>query len=62
MDVSEEPNPEHRQANPAWLALPLLVIALIALIVGLVASRTTRQPYSAPFSHPFFRDVLQIKA
>jgi hypothetical protein len=62
MDVSEEPNPEHRQANPAWLALPLLAIALIALTVGLVASRTTRQPYSAPFFHPFFRDVLQMKA
>ena len=60
--MSEGPNPERRRANPAWLALPLLVIALITLTVGLVASRTTRHPYSAPFFHPFFRDVLQMKA
>src|ERR1700741_2158977 len=45
-----------------WLALPLVAFPLIALTVGLVAGRTTREPYSAPFFHPFFRDVLQMKA
>ena len=50
------------RAHPMWLALPLAAFALIALTVGLVAGRTTREPYSAPFFHPFFRDVLQMKA
>jgi len=45
-----------------WLALPLVIFALITLTVGLVAARTTREPYSAPFFHPFFKDVLQMKA
>lgn len=49
-------------ANPAWLALPLVVFALIALTVGLVARRTVREPYATPFFHLFFADVLQMKA
>jgi hypothetical protein len=50
------------RANPMWLTLPLVAFALIALTLGLVAGRTTREPYSAPFFHLFFRDVLQMKA
>jgi len=48
--------------NPAWLALALLTFALIALGVGLVASWTAREPYATPFFHPFFSDILQMKA
>jgi uncharacterized protein DUF6529 len=49
-------------ANPAWLALPLVVFALIALTVGLVARQTSRTPYSTPFFHLFFSDTLHMKA
>lgn len=48
--------------NPTWLALPLVVFALIALTVGLVAGGKVREPYATPFFHLFFRDVLQMKA
>ena len=48
--------------NPAWLAVPLAVFALITLIVGLVARQTVREPYATPFFHPFFTDTLQMKA
>ena len=49
-------------ANPAWLALPLVVFALITLTVGLVARQTTRTPYSTPFFDLFFSDTLHMKA
>ncbi len=49
-------------ANPAWLAVPLVVFALITLTVGLVAWQTVREPYTTPFFHPFFTDTLQMKA
>ena len=49
-------------ANPAWLAVPLVVFALITLTVGLVARQTVREPYATPFFHPFFTDTLQMKA
>src|SRR5437867_2432023 len=49
-------------ANPAWLAVPLVVFALIALTVALVARQTVREPYATPFFHPFFADTLQMKA
>ena len=49
-------------ANPAWLAVPLVVFALIALTVALVARQTVREPYATPFFHPFFTDTLQMKA
>jgi hypothetical protein len=42
--------------------LPLLLFAFTALIVGLVASKTVRQPYETPFSHLFFSDTLHMKA
>ena len=61
--MSEARTSNHpRSTNPAWLALPLALFALITLTVGLVAGRTTREPYAAPFFHLFFRDVLQMKA
>jgi hypothetical protein len=49
-------------ANPAWLAVPVVVFTLIALTVGLVARQTVREPYATPFFHPFFTDTLQMKA
>src|SRR6266849_6864568 len=49
-------------ANPAWLAIPLVVFAFIMLVVGLVARQTVREPYATPFFHPFFTDTLQMKA
>jgi Family of unknown function (DUF6529) len=48
--------------SPAWLALPLVAFALIALTVGLIAGQTVREPYSVPFFKLFFRDTLQMKA
>ena len=50
------------RVNRAWLAVPFVVVALIALTVGLVARRTVREPYAAPFFHPFFSDTLHMKA
>jgi hypothetical protein len=49
-------------ANPTWLAFPLVVFALITLTVGLLASQTVQEPYSAPFFHLFFSDTLHMKA
>jgi uncharacterized protein DUF6529 len=60
--VSERLSPKYPSgAHPAWLALPLVVFALIAVTVGLVAGRTVREPYATPFFHLFFADVLQMK-
>jgi len=53
---------ESSGANPAWLAVPLMVFALITVTVGLVARQTVREPYATPFFHPFFTDTLQMKA
>ena len=49
-------------ANRGWLAVPLVVFALITLTVGLVARETVREPYQTPFFHPFFTDTLHTKA
>jgi len=49
-------------ANRVWLALLLVVFALITLTVGLIAGGTVREPYATPFFHLFFRDVLHMKA
>lgn len=47
--------------NSPWLALPLVIVALIALTVGLLAKRTVREPYVTPFFHLFFADTLHMK-
>lgn len=52
---------KRRSPNPLWLAIPLLILALVSLTVGLVASRTIRQPYPTPFFHLFFSDTLHMK-
>ncbi len=49
-------------ANPAWLAVPLMLVALITLTVGLVTRQTVHRPYAIPFFHPFFTHTLQMKA
>ena len=41
---------------------PLVVFALVTLTVGLVASKTVRQPYETPFLHLFYSDTLHMKA
>jgi hypothetical protein len=46
----------------AALVLPFFMFALIALAVGLLASRTRRSPYQVPFFHLFFSDTLHMKA
>ena len=48
--------------NQAWLAVPLVVFALITLTVGLVARQTVREPYDTPLFRPFFTDTLHMKA
>ena len=62
--MSEKPSLKEQPsgANPAWLAVPLVVLALVTLTVGLVARQTVREPYATPFFHPFFTDTLQMKA
>lgn len=50
------------RANSVWLAVPLVLFALVALSVGLVARQTLREPYANAFFHPFFSDTLQVKA
>jgi hypothetical protein len=46
----------------ALTVLPLGLFALVALTVGIVASRAAREPYEAPFPHLFFTDTLHMKA
>jgi hypothetical protein len=48
-------------SSPAWLAIPLVIFALVSLTVGMVASRTVQQPYQTPFFHLFFSDTLHMK-
>ena len=43
------------------LVLPFIIFALVALTVGLLASRTIRSPYETPFFHLFFSDTLHMK-
>ncbi len=45
----------------AWLALPIVIFALISLTIGMVAHQTVRSPYSVPFFHLFFSDTLHMK-
>ena len=41
--------------------LPFIIFAVVALTVGLLASRTIRSPYATPFFHLFFSDTLHMK-
>jgi hypothetical protein len=43
------------------LLLPLALFAIVALTVGVVASRTIPQPYRAPSARLFFSDALHMK-
>lgn len=54
-------NAKETRPSRAWLILPLLVFALIALTVGIVAHQTVRSPYTVPFFHLFFSDTLHMK-
>lgn len=53
----------HRPLVPrrVVLVLPFIIFALVALTVGLLASRTIRSPYATPFFHLFFSDTLHMK-
>lgn len=42
-------------------ALPFIIFALVALTVGLLASRTIESPYSTPFFHLFFSNTRHMK-
>jgi len=35
--------------------LPFIIFALVALTVGLLATRTIESPYATPFFHLFFQ-------
>jgi Family of unknown function (DUF6529) len=43
------------------LVFPLVIFAFVALTVGMLASRTIKQPYETPFFHLFFSDTLHMK-
>jgi hypothetical protein len=61
--VSAARNPKSPVAtSQVWPVLPLVLFAFITLTVGLVATATVREPYATSFFHPFFSDVLQMKA
>jgi Family of unknown function (DUF6529) len=47
--------------NPAWLALPFVIFAVVSLTVGVLASRTVQQPYGTPYFQLFFSDTLHMK-
>src|SRR5882724_8513567 len=42
-------------------ALPVIIFALVALTVGLLATRTIESPYATPFFHLFFSDTKHMK-
>ena len=41
--------------------LPFIIFALVALTVGLLATRTIESPYATPFFHLFFSDTKHMK-
>jgi Family of unknown function (DUF6529) len=51
-----------RSPGPRLLVRPLLLFAGVAVVIGLVASRTDVQPYETPFLRLFFSDPLHMKA
>jgi Family of unknown function (DUF6529) len=54
-------NIKQSQPSRAWLLLPLVIFALIALTVGIVAHQTVRSAIPTPFFHLFFSDTLHMK-
>jgi hypothetical protein len=61
--MSDNASPGRRAVRGrAFLALPLVLVAFVAITVGLAASKTVRQPYETPFFHLFFSDTLHMKA
>jgi len=61
--ISEGSDPTPRAVpSRVLLVLPLVLFVLVALSVGLVASRTVREPYQSAFFHVFFSDTLHMKA
>ena len=60
--VSDNAGPTRRIVlSRVILALPLVLVAFVAITVGFVASKTVRQPYETPFFHLFFSDTLHMK-
>jgi Family of unknown function (DUF6529) len=53
---------ERRSPDPRLLVRPLLLFGSVALVIGVVASRTDAQPYETPFFRLFFSDPLHMKA
>ena len=51
-----------RSPSPRLLVRPLLLFAGVALVIGVVASRTDVKPYQTPFFRLFFSDPLHMKA
>jgi hypothetical protein len=51
-----------RSSGLRLLVRPLLLFASVALVIGLVASRTDVKPYRTPFFRLFFSDPLHMKA
>jgi len=49
-------------ANPAWLAVPPVLVALITLTVGLAAGQVSHGPSAIHFFHLFLTHTLQMKA
>jgi hypothetical protein len=47
--------------SQAWLAVPLIALALISLTIGLLAKRTIRPDVPTPFFHLFFSDTIHMK-
>lgn len=61
MQTAANVNVNPTRPNRAWLILPLLVFALIALTVGIVAHQTVRSAIPTPFFHLFFSDTIHMK-
>src|SRR5215470_12016683 len=60
--MSEMSDPPRRSVlRGVFLLLPLAIFAFVALTIGIIASRTIKQPYPTPFFHLFFSDTLHMK-
>jgi len=50
-----------KRANPLWLLVPLLLLALVAAAVGVFASRTIKPASPPPYFSLFFSDTIHLK-